>query len=200
MVMSGERLIEAPKAQVWAALNDPVVLQSCLPGCRTFEAISETEMLATAALTIGPMPEIFSCKLLLSDLDPPNGYTISGEGSAETAGSASASARVRLHDAGRGTKLTYAMRSSFEGELTSLGQEFLDSNAKKYADAFINHLAASIAQPAPLESEPQIYHLAHEDHDHDPTNPHYFGLPIGVILAGAVAVVSVGLVLAKFIF
>jgi hypothetical protein len=49
-----------------------------------------------------------------------------------------------------------------------------------------------------VENEP-AYHLAHEDHDHDPSNPHYFGLPLGVILAGIVAAVSVGITLAKFL-
>lgn len=202
MEMSGERMIAAPKEQVWAALNDPAILKACLPGCETLETISDTELAATAALQIGATTTLFAGKVLLSDLDPPHGYTISAEGQTGPAGSATANAQLRLHDVAAGTALTYKIHSSFEGELASLGQEALETSTRRYADAFFDHLTATIVQtaPAPHESEPNMYHLAHEDHDHDPTNPHYFGLPIGVILAGAVAVVSVGLVLAKFIF
>ena len=51
--------------------------------------------------------------------------------------------------------------------------------------------------PAPA-AEP-VYHLAHEDHDHDPSNPHYFGLPLGVLIAAGVAIVAIGLALAKLL-
>jgi carbon monoxide dehydrogenase subunit G len=202
MEISGERMIAAPQEQVWSALNDPEILKACLPGCETLEPLSSTEMAATAALQIGSIKALFAGKVLLSDLDPPYGYTISAEGQANTAGSASANAQFRLHDLATATKLTYAIHSSFEGELATLGQEVLETSTTRYANEFLDQLAAIIVQtpPVPHERAPNMIHLAHEDHDHDPTNPHYFGLPIGVILAGAVAVVSVGLVLAKFIF
>ena len=41
--------------------------------------------------------------------------------------------------------------------------------------------------------------MSSENHDHDPSNPHYFGLPLGVILATLVAIASVGITLVKFL-
>jgi carbon monoxide dehydrogenase subunit G/quinol monooxygenase YgiN len=80
MDMTGTQRIEAPRETVWAALNDPDVLKQCIPGCESTEKISDTEMNAKVTLKIGPVKASFTGKVTLSDLDPPNGYRISGEG------------------------------------------------------------------------------------------------------------------------
>src|ERR1700761_1173650 len=107
MDMSGERLIEASRAKVWEALNDPEILKACIPGCETIEKLSDTEMKATAAVKLGPIAARFAGKVRLSDLDPPNGYTISGEGQGGVAGFAKGGAKVALWDTAGATKLTY---------------------------------------------------------------------------------------------
>jgi carbon monoxide dehydrogenase subunit G len=50
------------------------------------------EMTATVVLRIGPLKATFGGKVTLSDLDPPNSYRISGEGS----GASPASPRAAL--------------------------------------------------------------------------------------------------------
>src|SRR6185436_3591199 len=96
MDMAGERLISAPQNTVWSALNDPEILKACIPGCESLEAISENEMTAVAAVKLGPISAKFSGRVMLSDIDPPNGYTLSGEGKGGPAGFAKGAARVRL--------------------------------------------------------------------------------------------------------
>ena len=81
MDMNGSQRIEASREVVYAALNDIEILRQCIPGCETIEKTSETEMTAKVVLKIGPVKASFSGKVTLSDLDPPNGYTITGEGS-----------------------------------------------------------------------------------------------------------------------
>ncbi|HUW80601.1 MAG TPA: carbon monoxide dehydrogenase subunit G [Acidocella sp.] len=197
MDMSGERLIEAPKEKVWAALNDPEILKACIPGCETIEKLSDTEMKATASVKLGPIAARFTGNVLLSDLDPPNGYTISGEGQGGVAGFAKGGAKVALLEEPGGTKLVYEVNAQIGGKMAQLGARLIDSTAKQYAETFFTKFAAIVAPPAP-SAEAAVYHLAHEDHDHDPTNPHYFGLPLGVIIAGAVAAIAVGITLARF--
>ena len=80
MDMSGERHIPAPRPKVWQALNDPEVLKASIPGCESLEKTGENELKAAASVKIGPISAKFTGKVQLSDLDPPNGYTISGEG------------------------------------------------------------------------------------------------------------------------
>lgn len=205
MDMSGERLIEAPKDKVWEALNDPAVLQACIPGCESVEKISDTELKATAAVKLGPISARFSGKVLLSDLDPPHGYTISGEGQGGVAGFAKGGAKVNLLDEAGGTKLAYQVNAQIGGKMAQLGARLIDSTAKQYAESFFTKFAvivappSVIAQPTAAGAGPAAtLHLAQEDHDHDPSNPHYFGLPIGVILAAGVAAIAVGLIMLKF--
>src|SRR5262247_4144479 len=96
MQMSDSQRIPASKAKVWAALNNPDILKQCIPGCRSLEMTSPTEMTATVVLQVGPVKATFGGKVTLSDLDPPNSYRISGEGSGGVAGFAKGGALVRL--------------------------------------------------------------------------------------------------------
>jgi carbon monoxide dehydrogenase subunit G len=201
MDLSGEKLIDAPRDKVWAALNDPEILKACIPGCETIEKLSDTELKATAAVTLGPIAATFNGKVLLSDLDPPNGYTISGEGQGDGAGFAKGDAKVNLVDEDGATKLAYVVNAEIGGDMARLGVELIDSTARQYAETFFTRFAALLAPPPPdagAAASPPAYHQAHEDHDHDPSNPHYFGLPIGVILAAGVAAIAVGLTLLRF--
>jgi uncharacterized protein len=201
MDMSGERLIEASRAKVWEALNDPEILKACIPGCETVEKLSETELKATAAVKLGPIAARFAGKVRLSDLDPPNGYTISGEGQGGAAGFAKGGAKVALWDEAGATKLTYEVQAQVGGKMAQLGARLIDATAKQYAEAFFTKFAALVGPPPAMAvpaGEP-AYHLAHEDHDHDPSNPHYFGLPLGVLIAAGVAVIAIGITLAKLL-
>src|SRR5260370_23989228 len=105
MDMTGTQRIEASRETVWAALNDPDVLKRCIPGCESIERISDTEMNAKVALKIGPVKATFTGKVTLSDLDPPNGYRISGVGAGGVAGFAKGGATVRLRSEGTATIL-----------------------------------------------------------------------------------------------
>jgi uncharacterized protein len=199
MDFAGERLIEAPRENIWAALNDPEILKNCLPGCEALEKLSDTSWKTSASVTLGPIAARFTGTLLLSDLDPPNGYTISGEGQSDEAGSAKGNAKVALSDVAGRTRLSYQIAAKMEGKIGQFGDDLTDSAAQQYAEAFFAKFAAIVVAPALGGATPDpVYHLAHEDHDHDPSNPRYFGLPLGVIIAGVVAIIAICITLAKF--
>jgi uncharacterized protein len=149
MDMTGERRIEAPRQTVWQALNDPVVLKASIPGCESLEKLSDTDMKATAAVRIGPIAARFSGAVHLSDLDPPNGYTIGGEGQGGVAGFAKGGAKVRLEDAGAATLLRYEVHAQVGGKIAQLGARLIDASAKQMADAFFDRFSNQVA-PAPV--------------------------------------------------
>ena len=126
MDMTGERRIAATRQTVWEALNDPAILQASIPGCDKLEKLSDTEMQATAAVKVGPMSGRFSGKVHLADLDPPNGYTISGEGQGGVLGFAKGGAKVHLTDDGRDTLLQYEVNAQVGGKLAQLGARLID--------------------------------------------------------------------------
>lgn len=145
MDMSGEQRIEASRDMVWAALNDPKILRKCIPGCQELEKHSDTEMTAVAVIKVGPVSAKFQGAVTLSDLDPPNGYRITGEGQGGVAGFAKGSAEVRLTAEGEATILRYAVSAQIGGKLSQLGGRLIDATARKMSDAFFKRFAEEIA-------------------------------------------------------
>jgi uncharacterized protein len=148
MDMTGEYRIPAPRAAVWAALNDPDVLRDCIPGCETLEKEGD-ELVATVVAKIGPVKAKFAGKVRLENLDPPNGYTIVGEGQGGVAGFAKGGADVRLvEDGPDATILTYAAKAQVGGKLAQLGSRLVDGTAKMMADQFFTSFSARVAPAA----------------------------------------------------
>jgi carbon monoxide dehydrogenase subunit G len=147
MDMNGSQRIEASRETVFAGLNDVDVLRQCIPGCDSIEKTSDTEMVAKVTLRIGPVKASFAGKVLLSDLDPPNGYTISGEGSGGMAGFAKGSAKVTLEPDGDATILHYTVAAEIGGKLAQMGSRLIDSTAKKLAGDFFAKFGEIVAAP-----------------------------------------------------
>ncbi len=138
--IKGEYSIPATREQVWDALNDPEVLKVCIPGCEEIEKLSNTEMTAAVTIKVGPVKAKFKGEVTLSDLDPPNGYTISGEGQGGAAGFAKGGAKVVLTTDGDNTRLTYDVDAVVGGKLAQIGSRLIEGTAAKLADQFFSAL------------------------------------------------------------
>ncbi|MBI3505469.1 MAG: carbon monoxide dehydrogenase subunit G [Proteobacteria bacterium] len=149
MNLTGEYRLPLPRQTVWAGLNDPEILKQCIPGCEELVKSSDVEFTAKVGLKIGPMTAKFTGKVTLSDLDPPNGYKIAGEGQGGVAGFGKGSAVVTLEDDGAGgTILRYTADSQVGGKMAQLGSRLIDATAKKLADEFFGKFAVAVAAPA----------------------------------------------------
>ncbi|MBL8831451.1 MAG: carbon monoxide dehydrogenase subunit G [Rhodospirillales bacterium] len=155
MNLSGEYRLPLPRRTVWAGLNDPDILRQCIPGCEDLAKVSDTELTAKVGLKIGPMTAKFTGKVTLSDLDPPNGYKIAGEGQGGVAGFGKGSAVVTLEEDGSGgTILRYTADSQVGGKMAQLGSRLIDATAKKLADEFFGKFAETVAAPASADAAP----------------------------------------------
>jgi carbon monoxide dehydrogenase subunit G len=212
MDMTGERRIPAPRQTVWEALNNPEVLKASIPGCESLEKLADDRMKATAAIKVGPISARFSGNVQLTDIDPPNGYRISGEGQGGVAGFAKGGANVELADDGADTLLSYQVNAQVGGKLAQLGGRLIDATAKQMADAFFDRFSKqvqamspsvptspvtdSMAEPASvaIASVPaptvSIWSLI-------PTEP--FGLPLAFWLGGGVFALMVLLMLGSML-
>ena len=159
MDMTGEYRIPAPRQRVWEALNDPLVLRQAIPGCEQLDKISDQEMTARVKAKVGPVSATFTGKVTLGDLNPPESYTISGEGSGGVAGFAKGGAKVNLAEDGADTVLRYEAKADVGGKLAQIGSRLIQGTAKKMADDFFSrfsrivgeqHAAAAPPAPAPL--------------------------------------------------
>jgi carbon monoxide dehydrogenase subunit G len=149
MDMTGEYRIPASRAKVWEALNDPETLRASLPGCESLEKVSDQEFAATVVAKVGPVKAKFNGNVTLSNLNPPQSYTISGEGKGGAAGFAKGGADISLAEDGDVTVLTYTAKADVGGKLAQLGSRLIDGTARKMADEFFTNFCNQVAPPAP---------------------------------------------------
>ena len=136
MNLTGEYRIPALRQDVWEALNNPEILEQCIDGCQELSKDSDTQFSAKVTAKVGPVKAKFSGKVTLSELDPPNGYKISGEGQGGVAGFAKGGATVKLDEDGGHTVLSYTANAEVGGKLASVGSRLVEGVAKKQADDF----------------------------------------------------------------
>ena len=140
MKMDGTERIPAPREAVWEALNDPDVLQKCIPGCQSLEKVDDTHLTATVQVKMGPVKASFDGEVELTNINAPISYTIRGEGKGGVAGHASGGADVSLMEAGEETELSYDVDAKVGGKIAQLGSRLVDSTAKKLGKQFFGNL------------------------------------------------------------
>jgi len=147
MTMTGEYQLPASQQAVWEKLNDPAVLKACIPGCQELNRTGDNGFQAVATIKIGPVKATFNGAVTLSDIDPPNGYKISGQGEGGVAGFAKGGAVVKLAPKDGGTLLTYNVEAQIGGKLAQLGQRLINGAAKKVADDFFQNFVKAVEAP-----------------------------------------------------
>ena len=136
MELTGKQVIQLPRAQVWEALNDPQELKQCIPGCDQFTASGQNKYDIVMTAAVGPIKAKFKGKLTLSDINPPESYTLTFDGSGGAAGFGKGNASVSLGDLPGQTELAYAVQAKVGGRLAQVGSRLIDGVAKKMADEF----------------------------------------------------------------
>ena len=157
MKLTGSYKIPTDKQTVWEALNNPNILQKCIPGCEEFKKNSDTSFIATATNKIGPFNASFTGDVELQDLNPPNSYTLVGQGNSPV-GFASGEAKVTLTEEGGQTVLTYDVEANVGGKIAQVGSRLIDMTAKKMADIFFGKFTdevSSMGLSTPNQSVPK---------------------------------------------
>jgi carbon monoxide dehydrogenase subunit G len=150
MEMTGSERIPANREAVYAGLNNPDILRQSMPGCQELNKVSDSEFDAVIVIKMGPIKATFKLAGTLTDLDPPNGYTLSGAGKGGVAGFAKGTAKVRLEADGDATILHYEVQADIGGKLAQLGARLINSTAMNFAGDFFVNFGRAMAgeQPA----------------------------------------------------
>ena len=136
MQITGSQSIAAPRHQVWAALNDPVILKGCLPGCESVERVSPELFRVVVVSAIGPLRAKFNGDLRLTQAQPPVSCVMVFEGQGGAVGFGKGQATVELLDVGSATELRYSAQAQVGGKLAQIGSRLIDSVARKMSDDF----------------------------------------------------------------
>jgi carbon monoxide dehydrogenase subunit G len=203
MEMTGEQLVPAPQQAVWDALNDPQMLKVCVPGCESIEPTGENAYQVLMVAKVGPVSAKFKGKLTLSDIRPPQSYSIAFEGQGGAAGFAKGGAQVRLSTEGKKTKLAYDVKASVGGKLAQIGSRLVDAAAKKVADDFFRNFNEKVAA---MQGDPETTVVIPKEGEEDrpakepgdrqlPTLPDsklasFAGLALVVVLASLIALLA----------
>ena len=147
MQLTDSREIAATPEIVWAAILDPEVLKQCVPGCQEMTGSPEEGFEAKVVQKVGPVKATFKGTVTLSDMQPPESLTLTGEGKGGAAGFAKGGADVRLEPKGEGTLLSYDVEAKVGGKLAQLGSRIIDGFAKKMADQFFDNFKAAVEGP-----------------------------------------------------
>jgi carbon monoxide dehydrogenase subunit G len=206
MEMTGEQLVPAPQRVVWDALNDPAMLKASVPGCEGIDPIGENQYQVLMVARVGPVSAKFKGKLTLSDVKPPESYSIAFEGQGGAAGFAKGGAQVRLAPEGDKTKLSYDVKASVGGKLAQIGSRLVDAAARKVADDFFRnfnekvgaaHGARDKSEDTTVVLAPPLQEKEHDEHGkplpRDPDLPDVSKTTLMFFAGGALVVFAVAL-------
>lgn len=132
--------VPRPRAEVWVLINDPDVLRQAIPGCQALEAVDDGYT-ATVTVAIGPVKARFNGRVQLLDIEAPESYRITGEGSGGIAGFAKGGANVRLEEQEEGTVVHYTVDASVGGKLAQLGGRLIESTSRKLSQQFFDRIS-----------------------------------------------------------
>ena len=154
MDMEGSRALAVTQQQAWDALNDPEVLKLCIPGCDRIEPTGDNQYAVGVAVKIGPVQAKFNGKITLSEVQPPDSYTISFDGQGGAAGFGKGVSQVRLSPAaeGPGCVLDYKVQAQVGGKIAQLGQRLIDGVAKGMAEDFFKRFDNEMQSRYPAEA------------------------------------------------
>jgi uncharacterized protein len=155
MDMQGSRALAATQQQAWDALNDPEVLKACIPGCDRIEASGENQYTVGMAVRIGPVSARFSGRIQLSDVRPPESYTLGFDGQGGVAGFGKGSAQVRLAPTPEGCEISYTVQAQVGGKIAQVGQRLVDGVARSMAEDFFKRFEGELQRryPSPEQAD-----------------------------------------------
>ena len=148
MKLEGQHTIARSRDAVYAALNDPDILEQCIPGCKELTRQSDTAFDAVISLKFGPVKVTLKSAVTLTNLEPPESYTLLGEGKGGAAGFAKGSADVRLFEDGDGTVLEYAVEANVGGKLAQIGSRLIEASSRKFAASFFEKFIEIVEAPS----------------------------------------------------
>ena len=153
MNLADARDIAAPRTAVWAAILDPEVLKTCIPGCQEMSGSAADGFEAVVVQKVGPVKATFKGEVEISDIVEGESLTLTGQGKGGPAGFAKGAAKVSFADTDAGgTLLTYDVEAKVGGKLAQLGSRIIDGFTKKLADQFFERFQDGLEDPTETDN------------------------------------------------
>lgn len=168
MRIAGNFTFEAPREEVWSALNDPEVLARAIPGCQHLDQIGENEFETTLKIGLQAVRGVYHGRVKIDNLVAPESYDLHVDGKGSN-GFLKGTGGIKLRTEGDTTILDYGGEAQIGGTIASVGQRLIDGAAKTLINQSLKALAAqielrrhSISGPVSVEQPPSISVLTPE--------------------------------------
>ncbi len=138
--ISGSEVVQADVESLWTALNDPVVLTRCIPGCKAMTETAPDAYKVDMQLRVAAVGGSFEGEIALSDKQPPRTCSISVSG-AGSLGHGNGQAKFEITPQDDGTcLLAYQGVGEVGGLVAGVGQRILGSVSKHLIGRFFTAL------------------------------------------------------------
>jgi len=136
MKVTGSAVLHASPDAVYAALTDPAVLSSTIPGCESLTALGDDRYRMTVTAGVASIKGSYEGEVSLHDQQVPTSFVLRAKG-AGAPGTVAVTVPVTISDVGDGTsRLDYAADAVVGGMVGGVGQRMLTSVSKKMAGQF----------------------------------------------------------------
>jgi carbon monoxide dehydrogenase subunit G len=145
--IGGEETVQASVEQLWSALNDPLVLTRCIPGCRAMTETLPDNYKVEMQLRVAAVGGSFEGEISLFDKMPPKTCSIKVSG-AGTLGHGNGSATFEIIPEGSNVcRLKYQGVGEIGGLVAGVGQRILTSVSKHLVGKFFTTLRKEFENP-----------------------------------------------------
>jgi uncharacterized protein len=116
MKLNGSHKFKASSQQVFNAILNPAVLQSCIPGCNSVEYLDNNRIKAKITTSLPGLKGPYGVVIQISQAQAPN-FLVLEVNRQGTGGSVNASSQIRISDESDGAMLNYDATADLDGPI-----------------------------------------------------------------------------------
>ncbi len=143
MKISGSRLLAVDQEECYRLLQDPRVLEQCMPGCRSLVQVGENTYAMKMKMALASISGLFDGKVRIADRNSPNSFRLLVEGSGRI-GFLKGDGLLQLTPEKDGTSIGYEGEVRVGGTISAVGQRLLDTTSKMMIKRFFDKLASTL--------------------------------------------------------
>lgn len=145
MKLSASYLVDAPPAQVFAAITDTAVLARCIDGCEKMVLVGDDTYDAHLRIGVAGLKGSYVGRIQLKDKKPPASYALIVEGKGGP-GFVKGAAQIQLVEQEGRTELRCQADVQVGGLIAAIGSRLIEATARKMMDEFFRKFAAELRE------------------------------------------------------
>ena len=145
MLIKGTYLVAADKEDCYQSLQNPSILENCMPGCQELIKIGEAEYEMKMKMMLASMSALFNGKVKISDQSFPSSFRLIVEGIGKV-GFLKGDGLLKLTTQGPGTLVDYTGEIQVGGTISSVGNRLLDTTSRMLIKRFFSKFSTVLQE------------------------------------------------------